>query len=116
MIARPGFPSTAWKVRLLLDRHRRELRTQEEAVDTCHTRVREAIRESIILRAKLEAIEGVRAHEILALRTAGRDAVDSLKVGVVEAASHVCRYQHVLCVGVVVLLRCKRVTDVVPQP
>lgn len=42
--------------------------------------VREAVRDAAILQTKLEAIEGWRDHEILTLRTAGRDAVSSLKV------------------------------------
>lgn len=50
-------------------------------MEASRVEVREAVRDAAILRAKLEAIEGWRDHEILALRTAGRDAVCSLKVG-----------------------------------
>ncbi|CAN0449105.1 unnamed protein product, partial [Pylaiella littoralis] len=67
------------EVRLLLERHERELRAEQEAVEASRVEVREAIRDAAILRAKLGAIEGWRDHEILVLRTAGRDAVDSLK-------------------------------------
>lgn len=49
-------------------------------MEASRVEVREAVRDAAILRAKLEAIEGWRDHEILALRTAGRDAVSSLKV------------------------------------
>lgn len=68
------------QIRLLLGRHERELRAREDAVEASRVEVREAVRDAAILRAKLEAIEGWRDHEILALRTAGRDAVNSLKV------------------------------------
>jgi len=68
------------KVRLLLGRHERELRAGQEAVEASRAEVREAVRDAAILRTKLEAIEGWRDREILVLRTAGRDAVNSLKV------------------------------------
>ncbi|CAM9262946.1 unnamed protein product, partial [Ectocarpus fasciculatus] len=67
------------EVRLLLGRHARELRVEREAVESSCVRVREATRDVAILNAKLAAIEGWRDHEILTLRTAGREAVDSLK-------------------------------------
>lgn len=63
----------------MLGRHERELRAGQEAVEASRAEVREAVRDAAILRAKLEAIEGWRDCEILALRTAGRDAVNSLK-------------------------------------
>lgn len=50
-------------------------------METAQVKVREAVREAVILRAKLQAMEGWRDHEIVVLRAAGRDAVDSLKVG-----------------------------------
>lgn len=53
---------------------------EQEAVESSCVRVREATRDVAILKAKLRAIEGWRDHEILTLRTAGKDAVDSLKV------------------------------------
>lgn len=68
------------KVRLLLDRHERELCVEREAVEESHKQVHDAVRDATILRTRLEAIEGWRHHEILALRTASRDTVDSLKV------------------------------------
>lgn len=68
------------KVRLLIERHQRELRTEHEKVEVSRVEVCEAVREVAILKAKLGAIEGWRDHEIFALRTAGRDAVDNLKV------------------------------------
>ena len=68
------------KVRLLRERHERELRAKQEAVENLRRQVREAMRDANILRARLEAIEGWRDHEILALRTASQDAVVSLKV------------------------------------
>lgn len=69
-----------FQVRLLLERHSRELKAEEEKVEAAQVQVREAVREAVILRAKLQAIEGWRDHEIVVLRAAGRDAVDSLKV------------------------------------
>ncbi|CAM9647190.1 unnamed protein product, partial [Ectocarpus sp. 12 AP-2014] len=67
------------EVRLLLGRHARELRVEQEAVESSYVRVREAARDVTILKAKLGAIEGWRDHEILTLRTTGKEAVDSLK-------------------------------------
>lgn len=49
-------------------------------MEASRVEVREAVRDAAVLRAKLGAIEGWRDHEILVLRTAGRDAVDSVKV------------------------------------
>lgn len=68
------------KVRLLLDRHERELCAEREAVEELREQVHDAVRDATILRARLEAIEGWRHHEILALRTASRDTVEGLKV------------------------------------
>lgn len=59
---------------------RRELLAKQEAVEESRVEVRGAVREAAILKAKLQAIEGWRNHEILALRAAGRDAADNLKV------------------------------------
>ncbi|CAM9386389.1 unnamed protein product, partial [Ectocarpus sp. 8 AP-2014] len=67
------------EVRLLLGRHARELRVEQEAVESSCVRVCEAARDVAILKAKLGAIEDWRDHEILTLRTAGKEAVDSLK-------------------------------------
>lgn len=76
----PYYRSYFLEVRLLLERHSRELRAEEEKVEAAQVKVREAVREVVILRAKLQAIEGWRDHEIIVLRSAGRDSVDSLKV------------------------------------
>lgn len=67
-------------MRLLLERHHRELRAEQELVEAARAEVREANREAFILKAKLEAIEEWRDHETLVLRYAGRDAVENLKV------------------------------------
>ena len=58
----------------------RELLAKQEVAEESRAEVRGAVREAIILKAKLQAIEGWRNHEILALRAAGRDAADNLKV------------------------------------
>lgn len=50
-------------------------------MEAAQVKVREAVREVVILRAKLQAMEGWRDHEIIVVRAAGRDAVDSVKVG-----------------------------------
>lgn len=63
------------------------MRAEQEAVEASRVEVREAVRDAAILRAKLGAIEGWRDHEILVLRTAGRDAVDSVKVKRDKAAA-----------------------------
>lgn len=68
------------KVRLLLERHQREVRAEKEAVEESHKQVQEAVRDAAVLRAKLKAIEGWRENEIHALRAAGGDAVNSIKV------------------------------------
>lgn len=72
---------------------------EQETVESSCVRVREATRDVAILKAKLAAIEGWRDHEILTLRTAGREAVDSLKVC---RAVGVLRY---LCTAVAITLR-----------
>lgn len=53
---------------------------EKKAVEDSRVEVREATRDAFILKARLEAIEGWREHEIQVLRTAGRDAVENLKV------------------------------------
>lgn len=67
----------------------REMLAKQEIVEESRAEVRGAVREAIILKAKLQAIEGWRNHEIIALRAAGRDAADNLKVygtlGLVES-------------------------------
>lgn len=49
-------------------------------METSRVEIREAARETAIVKEKLKAIEGWRYHETHVLRAAGRDAVDSLKV------------------------------------
>lgn len=58
----------------------RELLAKQEVVEGARVEVRGAVREAAILKEKLQAVEGWRNHEILALRAAGRDAADNLKV------------------------------------
>lgn len=68
------------QVRLLLERHHRELRAEQELVEAARAEVRGADRQACILKAKLEAIQEWRHHETFVLRNAGRDAVENLKV------------------------------------
>lgn len=68
------------QVRLLLERHKRELCAEQELVAISIVNVRQAKREAFILRARLEAVEGCRESEISALRNAGRDGFANLKV------------------------------------
>ncbi|CAN0152673.1 unnamed protein product, partial [Laminaria digitata] len=57
----------------------RELLAKQEVAEESRVEVRGAVRKAAILKAKLQAIEGWRDHEILALRAAGRDGADNLK-------------------------------------
>lgn len=68
------------QVRLLVERHQRELRAEQELVEGSRAEVREAKRHAFISKAKLEALQQCREHEISVLRNAGHDAAENLKV------------------------------------